>query len=171
MTRVLGAYASKNGATAEIAAAIGHELGQHGVEVDCLSADAVGRVDDYDAVVLGSAVYMKRWQRDARRLLHHQRAALADKPFWLFSSGPVGDAPPDPDWCEPKDVVREAEHLGVRDHVIFGGRVPADPHNFVERAMAKNTPPEHRDKRDWEAIRDWAAAIAADLEPARMAAR
>jgi menaquinone-dependent protoporphyrinogen oxidase len=171
MTRVLVAYASKHGSTADIAAAIGDELGRHGIDVDCLAADAVGRIDDYDAVVLGSAVYMKRWQRPARRLLHHRREALAERPLWLFSSGPVGEAQPDPNWCEPKDLVREAEHLKAREHVIFGGRVPADPGNFVERAMAKNTPPEHQDKRDWEEIRAWAAAIAAELEPAKVKAR
>jgi menaquinone-dependent protoporphyrinogen oxidase len=170
MTRVLVAYGSKHGATAEIAMAIGHELAQHEIAVDCLSADAVGRLSDYDAVVLGSAVYMKHWQRAARRLLRQQRAALAEKPLWLFSSGPVGDAPPDPEWCEPKDVVREAEHLRARDHVIFGGRVQASSGNLMERAMAKDIPPEHRDKRDWEAIRSWAAAIASELEPAQVPA-
>ncbi len=36
----------------------------------------------------------------------------------------------------------EVEHLGAREHVVFGGRVPVDPHNFIERAMAKNTPAE-----------------------------
>ena len=29
--------------------------------------------------------------------------------------------------------------------------------------MTKNTPPEYRDKRDWDEIRAWARGIAAEL--------
>jgi len=44
-----------------------------------------------DAVVLGSAVYMRRWRPEARRFLRRFRRELAHRPFWVFSSGPVGD--------------------------------------------------------------------------------
>ena len=43
---------------------------------------------------------------------------------------------------------------------MFGGRVPPDPSNFVERAMLKSTPPEKRDARDWAAIEAWAHGVA-----------
>jgi len=56
------------------------------------------------------------------------------------------------------------EALGARDHVVFGGRVPLEPAGFVERSIADKTPPAQRDARDWQAIRAWAAGIAADLE-------
>jgi menaquinone-dependent protoporphyrinogen oxidase len=51
--------------------------------------------------------------------------------------------------------------------VVFGGRVPEG--GLVARSMAKNTPPEYRDRRDWDEIRAWAAAIASELSavPAR----
>ena len=58
-------------------------------------------------------------------------------------------------------VVERVEQLGARGHVVFGGRVPAD--GFAGRSMARNTPPEYRDRRDWNAIRAWAASIAAEL--------
>ena len=58
---------------------------------------------------------------------------------------------------------------------MFGGRVPTDPGNFIERAMLKNTPPERRDARDWAAIEAWARAVATTVvrtdtppPPARM---
>ncbi len=51
MTRVLVAYASKNGSTAEIADAIAQELQRHGLEVDCLEASAVRHLESYGAVV------------------------------------------------------------------------------------------------------------------------
>jgi DNA-binding response OmpR family regulator len=47
--------------------------------------------------------------------------------------------------------------------LIFGGRVPSDPHRPEQRAMVENTSPEYRDRRDWEEIRARASRIAAEL--------
>jgi menaquinone-dependent protoporphyrinogen oxidase len=161
--KVLIVYASKHGSTREIAEAIAGELRVSGCAVDCCEAHEAGRPDGYDAVVLGSATYIKRWRREARRFLHHHRDALAQRPLWLFSSGPVGEKDPGPGWIEPHAVVRAAEELGARGHVVFGGRVPADPQNFVERAMARDTPAQFADRRDWDEIRAWARTIAQDV--------
>jgi menaquinone-dependent protoporphyrinogen oxidase len=162
MSRILIAYASKHGATAEIAEAVAAELRQAGHEVDCLSAERVSRIDAYDAAVIGSAVYMKRWLPEARRLLKRHAKELADRPFWVFSSGPFGEKP-DPSWSEPPRTINRAESLGVRDHVVFGGRLPVEPSNFMERAMVRDCPPDKRDLRDWDAIRAWVAEIGMEL--------
>ena len=162
MARILVAYASKHGSTAEIAQAIADEIGSAGHDVDCVETKQVSDVANYDAVVVGSAVYMKRWRREARRFLSRERRALESRPLWVFSSGPFGEEP-DPSWSEPGGVVRTVEKLNARDHVVFGGRLPLEPKNFVERAMTQNTPPETRDLRDWAEIRRWAAAIATEL--------
>jgi menaquinone-dependent protoporphyrinogen oxidase len=165
MKHVLVAHASKRGSTAEIADAIAEELRQAGLEVDCLPAADVGGLDCYDAVVLGSAVYVKRWRGDAKHFLRRHAQELAGLPFWVFSSGPVGDPDktPDPAWLEPPRIVDRAQRLGVRDHVVFGGRVPTEPHGPIERAMVKNTPEQYADLRDWEEIRSWAGRIASAL--------
>jgi menaquinone-dependent protoporphyrinogen oxidase len=158
--RVVVTYASKHGSTAEIAEAIAERIRAAGQEVDCVSAELVGDLSAYDAVVLGSAVYMKRWLRPARRLLNSRR--LHGRALWLFSSGPCGKDP-DPSWSEPGSVKAAADRLDACDHVIFGGRLPVEPGNFMERAMVRDTPPEYRDLRDWEEIRAWGDAIGAQL--------
>ncbi|MGA2319642.1 MAG: flavodoxin domain-containing protein [Solirubrobacteraceae bacterium] len=165
MTHVLVAQASKRGSTAEIAGAIADVLRQSGLEVDCRPAGEVGGLDPYDAIVLGSAVYMKRWQGDAKHFLRKHAEALSRLPFWVFSSGPVGDpsTTPDPAWLEPPRIIDRAQQLGVRDHVVFGGRVPAEPRGPIERAMVKNTPVQYQDRRDWDEIRSWAGRIASEL--------
>ena len=160
--RVLVAYASKHGSTAEIAEAIAAELRSQGLDADARRAGAVDDLAGYDAVVLGSAVYMKRWRREARHLLRKQARALAGKPFWIFSSGPFGEKP-DPAWSEPPKVIEEAERLGAREHVVFGGRLPLEPSSFIERAMVRDTPPEVADLRDWDEVRRWAAGVAGAL--------
>jgi menaquinone-dependent protoporphyrinogen oxidase len=160
--RVLVAYASKHGSTAQIAHAIAERLRTEGLEADCMDVHDAKKLDGYGAVVLGSAVYMKRWRHEAKHFLHRHRRELAEMPFWVFSSGYVGDAERSPEWEEPPGVMKTAEELGVREHVVFGGRVPQDG-GFVARSMQKNTPPEFADRRDWEEIGTWAAGIAGVL--------
>jgi menaquinone-dependent protoporphyrinogen oxidase len=162
-SRALVAYGTKNGSTREIAEAIGAEMRDQGVEADCIEAGDVDSVEPYGTVVLGSAVYMKRWRKDARRLLSGEAKRLRDRSLWIFSSGPCGEQDPDKDdkdWSEPPKTIARAEKLGAREHVVFGGRIPENPSNFVERAMATNTPEEYRDMRDWDEIRAWARKIA-----------
>jgi menaquinone-dependent protoporphyrinogen oxidase len=165
MGNVLVAYASKRGSTAEIAEAIADVLRQSRLEVDCKPAGEVESLDSYDGVVLGSAVYMKRWRGDAKHFLRKHGEELSRLPFWVFSSGPVGDPSktPDPSWLEPPRIIDRAQQLGVRGHVVFGGRVPAEPHGPIERSMVENTPAQYRDRRDWDEIRAWGSHIASEL--------
>jgi menaquinone-dependent protoporphyrinogen oxidase len=163
MSRVLVAYATKHGATEEIAQAISDELRKAGHSADCVSADQATDLGTYDAAVVGSAVYMGRWRPAARRLLRRSGKELAARPLWMFSSGPCGQ--PDPSFAAPPGIKRRARKLGAREHVVFGGCVPKEPSNFIERSMLAKAAPEHRDLRDWDVIRDWAAGIASQLGP------
>ena len=168
VTNVLVAYASKRGSTAEIAEAIAEALRQSGLSVDCIEAGKVSSVESYDAVVLGSAVYMKRWRGDAKDFLRKYDKELSQRPLWVFSSGPVGDpkSEADPSWLEPPKIIEQVVRLGAREHVVFGRRLPVSPRGPIERAMVKNTPPEYHDRRDWAEIRAWAAGIASELRAA-----
>ena len=153
MTRVLVTFGSKHGATAEIAGAVAETLCRCGLDAECVEAGDVDSLDGYDAVVLGSAVYMRRWRREARRFVRHFAGELAQRPFWVFSSGPIGDPAKDnADWLEPGRTIRELERLGVREHVVFGGR-----------STSSGIPEQFRDRRDWDEIRAWARTIAAAL--------
>lgn len=162
MTNVLVTYASKHGSTAEIAEAIADKLREYGLSVDCAPVGDVTSIDRYQAVVLGSALYAGRWQAGARRFLRRHAAELCERPFWVFSSGPVDGL--DPVRPEPARVVKEVEHLGARAHAVFGGRLPADAHGPLERRIVKKTPTVYRDSRDWGEIRLWAARVAADIQ-------
>jgi menaquinone-dependent protoporphyrinogen oxidase len=153
MPRVLVAYGSKHGSTAEIAETIAATLREAGVDADCVKAGEVQSLDGYDAVVLGSAVYMRRWRRAARRFLDRFAGDLRERRLWVFSSGPIGDpATINYDWAEPPRTIERADGLGAREHVVFGGR-----------SLSKRIPEEHRDLRDWDEIRAWARHIAAEL--------
>jgi hypothetical protein len=66
-------------------------LAVNGIAVDIVPPEAVDSVEDYDAVILGSAVYTGRWLAPARDFAIRFRDPLATRPVWLFSSAPVGD--------------------------------------------------------------------------------
>jgi len=168
MSRVLVAYGSKYGATAEIAEAIGRALEERGLEAEVRRAGSVRSLEGYRAAIVGSAVYAAHWRREALRFLRTHRDWLARHPVWLFSSGPVG---PDDEhtgeaeaerWTKPKKARELAAQIGARAHVVFGGKVDGD-RGFLRRRMARSMPEETRDRRDWEEIAAWAAGIAAEL--------
>ena len=172
--RVLVAYGSTYGSTAEIAQAIGTTLRVAGLEVDVKRAREVRSLEPYRAVVVGSAVYMARWRRDAMRLLRRGRKELAQREVWVFSSGPVAEEKGEPDeqqerWTKPKRVERLAREIKAHEHVVFGRRVSGDVGGFLSKNMAKNTPPKIRDRRDWTAIEAWATRIADSLQDQLMA--
>jgi menaquinone-dependent protoporphyrinogen oxidase len=162
--RVLVAYGSKHGATAEIAVAIGESLRLAGLEVDVKPAARVRSLQRYGALVLGSAVYARAWRPDAVRVL--KRRELRDLDVWLFSSGPVGEGYEDPAAfaraASPTRVLRIASEIHAQEHVVFGGMV-ADDSGFIRKRMARDMPEDLRDLRDWSEIDTWAKSIAAAL--------
>src|SRR5215218_9224350 len=117
--KVLVTAATKYGATAEIARAIGDTLHDHGLDPTVIEPQQVGRVDEFDAVVLGSAVYAGHWLKPASALVDRWGADLADRPVWLFSSGPIGD-PPKPEE-DPVDVAEILATTRAREHRVFAG--------------------------------------------------
>jgi menaquinone-dependent protoporphyrinogen oxidase len=82
--RVLVSAASRHGATAEIAQAIGHVLSRQGLDTTVMAPGDVDAIDDYDAVVIGSAVYVGHWLDPAKDLVNRFRTALAGRPVWLW---------------------------------------------------------------------------------------
>ena len=170
--QVLVAYATKYGATAEIAEKIGQVLRQAGLATDVLPADRVGDLSPYKAVLLGSAVYIGQWRKEAARFLKANEAVLAERLVWLFSSGPTGEGDPvelTNGWRLPKSLQPIADRIQPRDMAVFHGDVDVEKLNFIQKWMIKNVKAPVGDFRDWEAITAWAMAIADVLKEAGLA--
>lgn len=164
--RVLVSAASGHGSTTEIARVIGDTLAGTGIAVDIVPPEAVDSVEDYDAVILGSAVYAGRWLASARDFAIRFRDPLAARPVWLFSSGPVGD--PSRKLVQsmeqdPADVTRIRQAFRVRDHRMFAGRLEPQALSIGQRASLLVFRGMRGDFRDWAVITQWADSIAADL--------
>jgi len=165
--RVLVAYATKYGATAEIAEKIGQVLREASLRADVLSADRVGDLTSYQAIVLGSAVYIGQWRKEAVKFLKVNETVLAEKPVWLFSSGPTGEGDAvelAQGWRFPGKLQPIADRVQPRDVAVFHGAVDAGKLNFIEKWMLKAVKAPGGDFRDWDAITSWATAIADALK-------
>lgn len=163
--RVLVAAASKHGATAEIADHIGGALEEKGLEATVAAADQVTEVDDYQAVILGSAVYAGHWLEAAKQLADRIAGSAGSPPVWLFSSGPIGD-PPKPEE-EPVDVADIFEKTSAREHRVFAGKIDKSRLSFGEKAIMVAVRAPDGDFRDWGEIAGWANEIADTLATER----
>jgi menaquinone-dependent protoporphyrinogen oxidase len=159
---VLVAYATKHGSTREIAEAVATALADRGIPTDALAVDTIADVRPYEAVVLGSAVYMGRWLKEATEFARRHRELLTERPLWLFSSGPLGTDVVDAEE-QPKELAELREMLGPRDHRLFYGALARDSLGFGERMVVKAVKAPEGDFRDWDEIRGWAATIAGEL--------
>jgi len=166
MTQTLVAYGTRYGSTREVAETVGTTLAEHGTETDVKQAREVRSLDRYDAVVLGTPLYMGALHKDVRALLEKNRTALERTPFALFALGPVKSA-------DGLDGSREQlftalAKVAVPTPVATGVFVGAyDPARlaFMDRMIAAlPASPLHgeaaHDDRDWEAIRAWVRDLA-----------
>ena len=165
--KVLVAYASKHGATAEITEKIGQVLRESGLQVDVSPVKSANDLKSYDAVILGSAAYMFQWRADAVSFLKKNQNLLAERPIWLFYSGPLGKG----DALElvkgqrfPKPLKPVIDHIKPRDTAVFHGFINMDKLNFFERFAFKKSPAMQGDFRDWDAIISWSKSIALELK-------
>ncbi|MGD0862999.1 MAG: flavodoxin domain-containing protein [Candidatus Limnocylindrales bacterium] len=172
---VLVAYASRHGATRGIAERIAETLRGAGLEAEALPVASLKSLAGYDAFVIGSAAYMFHWLRGAAELVRRNRTVLAEKPVWLFSSGPLGGATDAKGRDQkvvamPKEMAELADAVHARDHRVFFGALEAGrrpiglAERFVSLMPAAREGLPWGDFRDWPEIEAWAAAIARDLQ-------
>jgi menaquinone-dependent protoporphyrinogen oxidase len=165
--KVLVAYGSRYGGTAEIAEEIGKVLKQEDFEVDVRSADHVGNPARYDAFVVGSGVYAGMWRKEAVNFVNDNVKILADKPVWIFSSGPTGEGDVKDlmsGWEYPGKIRRSVESIKPRDITAFHGVVNPDKLTFFHKLVLKMVKAPSGDFRNWNAITDWAKGITAELK-------
>ena len=173
---ILVAYASKHGATAEIAERIAENLREAGQDADTRPVQEAGDLGDYEGFVLGSAAYLGHWLKDAAAFVRNNQDLLAQRPVWLFSSGPLGTEATDAKGvdlhtaAEPKELPEFQEAIHPREHRVFFGVLDPDRLSFTERSFrrlpaARAILPEG-DFRDWDEIQEWAYQIAKELTQA-----
>jgi menaquinone-dependent protoporphyrinogen oxidase len=163
---VLVAYASRHGATQEIAARIAARIADSGSTVELRHVDAVETLDAYNAVVFGAPVYDQSWPPEAAGFVARHRDALAERPLWLFSVGAFGDTKRligPVTRKEPKRIAETKSVLHARDYRVFQGVIRKSQWPFSSRVLFHALGGRFGDHRDWPVIEAWAGQIALAL--------
>ncbi len=164
---ILVAYASTNGATAEIATKIGSMLKNQDLVVDVLPVSAKPDPKQYKAAILGCAVYAGSWPKGSVEFLKANESAFAGQPFWLFSTGPTGEGDPVElleGWRVPSNAMEIVERIHPRDVTIFGGFIDATKVRGIQAFVIKKMNKPFGDFRNWDAIAAWAQEIASSVK-------
>ena len=167
--KVLVSAATKHGATSGISEAIAAVLTDRGFETTVVPPQEVVDVAEYDAVILGSAVYVGYWLEPATALVDRAHGALAARPVWVFSSGPVGDPARKLVASMGQDPIELPEVLAAtraREHRMFAGRLDKANLSLPQRAAVTLVRGLEGDFRDWADVRAWADGIADTLHAA-----
>ncbi len=164
--KVLVAYASKYGSTAQIAENIALRLKKDGFDSDVKNVQDISNLKGYSAIVLGSAVYAGNWMKEAADFLKEFHSDMAKIPVWFFSAGPTGKGDPVEQmkgWRFPEALKPLAESIHPCDTAFFHGVLDMSKLRLAEKLIiyALNAPA--GDFRDWDVINSWADEIARTL--------
>ncbi len=169
MARILVAYGTKHGSTAEIATCIGERLSAAGFDTDVLHANLGIEVTKYDALVIGSPMYAARWLPEPALLLITNRERITNIPTALFSIGIIDVKHPGKlreehnAWVE-KAFNQENVQLNVVSTATFKGAYSRRNLPFYLRiidAILQVTP--NGDYREWDEVESWGDEVASTL--------
>jgi menaquinone-dependent protoporphyrinogen oxidase len=170
--KMLIAYASVHGSTAEVALFLKRVFSVYDAEVTVSAVDQVTSVAGYDAFILGTPISDGMWLRELLEFADRFRDELAQKPcyFWISCIRVL-----ESDGYEHarQNYIHQPtlDALKVQDVAVFAGRLKLENINWEERWMlslrydgAKRPAFLNKDFRNWEAIAAWGNKIAHKLE-------
>lgn len=158
--RILVTYATRAGSSAGVADALGSELRRRGLDVYIQPVTASPTLDEYEAVILGSAIRMANWLPEMVEFIKANQSVLRLRRVALFTVHILNTGAD-----ETSRAARLAYMNTVRpllnpvDEVFFTGRIDLGTLSFVDRLMVKMVKSPIGDFRDWDGIRAWSSAI------------
>lgn len=162
--RVLVVYASSRGGTEGLARMVAESLSSHGLQVDLGDVNSVDDLDDYDAIIVGGALYNGKWHRDATWFVERNVEELRATNVWFFSSGPLDDSARSGSLAPVPQVQQLARHADIRGHMTFGGVLEPKTRGFLASLMSWGKPGDFRDPQH---VAEWVELIVLRLAQPR----
>jgi menaquinone-dependent protoporphyrinogen oxidase len=188
MTKALIVYGTRYGATAMTSEEIADVFRQEGLDVRVvnLKDEKAKDISEYDLVVVGSGIRIKKWTKEPEKFLKKFQKELANKKTAIFIScgakyplDEKADVEIEIEYARTKYLEEKAAKYNLKPIALglFGG-----VYNFnkigwffrktlsavkpqLEEAGVKQTEPGLYDTRDLNAIRSWAKELAQKIHP------
>jgi len=162
--RILVAYATRYGSTAEVAEAIGDELRKAGDEVDLRPVTEVGDLSSYRAAIIGSPIYMGKWLPESQVFIERNQQRLRSMPVAFFAVG-LTVKEEDPDLLRKAEASMDQVRMLVKpvETGLFAGKLETGHLSLPDRTIIKLIRAKSGDFRNWEAVRAWAEAVRTKL--------
>lgn len=158
--KVLVAYASRAGSTGEIGEAIAKQICAEGFDVDVREVSTVNSVDNYAAIVLGSAVRYGAWLPEMPKFMQQHKAALSQRPLAYFTACNKARDQSVASLAEMKTYSKAARDIAQpKTETFFAGKLDATTLSFFDRMVVKVIGSPMGDFRDWVAIDAWAKSL------------
>ncbi|HMA05523.1 MAG TPA: flavodoxin domain-containing protein [Methanomicrobiales archaeon] len=163
--KILIAYTSRRGSTAEIAEAMGKELEAVGNSVQVTDMKNVASIEGFQAVVIGTPIYLGKVEKPVHAFVARHREGLLAVPVAAFAVGitPVNSPP---EAVEGVLATFRAALDPVKPVAVtmFAGVLDMSKMSFLERTIIGSMKILTGDFRDWDAIKKWARELPAVLK-------
>jgi len=163
--KVLIAYATRAGSTADVANEIGDVLTAQGLAVDVIPVGKVKDLTAYRAVIVGSAVRAGKWQPEAVRFVARHKTRLGELTTAFFTVCLTAKVETDEarqkasSYLEPVRALHRPDLEG-----FFAGRMDYGRLGLIARTIIKKMKIAEGDFLDHAAIRSWAQEAAKKLK-------
>ena len=165
--KILVAYESQFGSTAEIAKFIGQTLSTKGKEVDILKIKDVDNLSQYNQIIIGSAIQYDKWMSEAREFVTTNETEFETKSVSYFLvclalSKQTEKAKQQVNGYAMK-IRGLTPKVNIKSFGQFAGVLNYNKMTFGQRILAKGIFAvlgiKEGDYRDWNAIKEWANSV------------
>jgi len=162
--RILVAYTTRKGSTADIALAIARELEKSGATVTVSDIATVSSLEGYTGVVVGTPVYTGKVSGDVGAFAARFKDQLPRVPVAGFVTGIAPVYPKTGDVSVFTGQLAEAlAPIKPVAIAMFAGKLDAGRLSLIERGMTALLKVPTGDFRDWAAIAAWARELPAKM--------
>lgn len=164
--KLLVCYATRYGSTGEIAMVIGEELNAAGHRADTIRISDMPDPGPYDAVIIGSPLYMGKWLAEAREFVSQYRNVLVSKPVAVFTVG-YSFKNLTSEHLRRGEEALEAVKLYIEPVAseFFAGSINPDIMRSADREITKLGGVNPGDYRNLDDVKRWAKNLPALLMP------
>jgi menaquinone-dependent protoporphyrinogen oxidase len=168
--KILVAYATKAGSTAEVADFIGKTLAEKGADVDVKPIKNISDITGYNAIIIGSPARAGKILSDATEFVERNKASLTNIPVAYF----VTCTTLIKDTDDNRKIANEyldsiSGTISPVGKGLFAGKMDYSKIGFASTLILKyifSTP--EGDYRDWDAIKKWADDLFPKLIPSKI---